>query len=144
MGFYVNLWSPFLIVGVMLFFNGIAQYLLFSSSFANNESLSDKLHREANEAQNSQMSIDRYGTSSQLSVKGSVKSPKSILELLQMRRIIALSFIAIAANATIGMIEPLVPIFLRDEFDQNILWQGIYIMPSISYDIFLLLCHMIR
>lgn len=40
-------------------------------------------------------------------------------------------------NASIGMIEPLVAPWLNDEFDQNLLWQGIIFgSASLSYLIF--------
>lgn len=40
-------------------------------------------------------------------------------------------------NATIGLIEPLVPPWLDDEFGQNLLWQGIIFgSASLSYLIF--------
>lgn len=58
----------------------------------------------------------------------------SFMHLLRDRHISLLILVSVVGNACIGLIEPLIPLYLNNEYDENILHQGlIFGCATLSY-----------
>lgn len=111
LGYYINLWAPFLIIAsVLLLLCGRLYYLFVQKKDINSISLHDQLismqettaSKDAGDGLGQQEDTDNTG----------------LTALLLIPQIFFVGCLAIIGNSAIGMLEPLIPIWLGDKFGE--------------------------
>ena len=138
MGFFLPLWSPYIVVGVLLLGNCAAQlYVLHRKNstipvYIKETEDPAKVSRETRINRESEL-----GISPRSSAGTAVDEVTSVVTLLKHRKILFVALVAMLGNSCIGMIEPLIPLYLNNQFDQNILQQGlIFCTATLAYLVF--------
>lgn len=149
LGYYINLWVAFVFVAVVLMGVFVAQLLYLdgiideaqaraTSSAANAAAVA----RGAGESSLIDSSSSKSSSSSSSANGGNAgkdqdhnkEEETSMLTLMRDPQVRYVGLLAVSGNFVIGMIEPLVPIFLKNAFDEKLLWQGlIFGVASLSY-----------
>jgi predicted MFS family arabinose efflux permease len=164
MGNFLPLWSPYVVVGGLLLFNAAAQvYVLHMPSSPipvyikeANEAPARPLRSLSRSRSMDQGAVSfnhdrplelQFQLERQMSrtsehhtevrVSQTLEEVVSVFTLLNDRKILVVVVVAITGNACIGMIEPLVPLYLHNTFNSSLLQQGlIFATATASYLIF--------
>jgi MFS family permease len=130
LGYYVNLWFPFFLVGLILLLDTALQ-VVFVFLPHRREACRKRVSTENDTLK---MSLLTDSAALWMPPANEEREPEreeihvspftTMWALLHRIDILTVVAAAIVSNSSIGVIEPLVPRWLDDEFDQNIMWQG--------------------
>ena len=148
---FTNYWVPFVIVGCVLVLNLLLQLVVLSDIFSFLGCNTVHYIDEEEQKEFRSASIDPTTTydSNEHSISLAVPidsqqqhawcgcNQYQLILMIRDQHIGLVALVSVAGNATIGMIEPLVPIYLRNQFNENVLYQGlIFACATFSYLLF--------
>jgi DHA1 family solute carrier family 18 vesicular amine transporter 1/2 len=157
LSFYTNYSIPFVIVGCILVFNFISQLLIlhelnFLCAFpCRCVSTHDEIASghcflfpvitsvvyvdvEEQEALVRTKSISPDNVQDDLAFSNSINIFKSLFTLLSDKNVFTLILVTCTGNSVLAMMEPLIPLYLNDQFNENILNEGlIFGCATLSY-----------
>ena len=114
--YFLPLWSPYVLVGALLIGNVAAQWFTLHS--------------------HDPSAVEVWG-GKQSSLESAKEEVLSVCSLLKLPKIRFVAVVAVLGNSCIGMIEPLVPLYLSQRFGENVLKQGfIFSTATFSYLVF--------
>ena len=158
MGNFLPLWTPYVVVGALLLCNAAAQlYVLHRPSSSipvyvkeesepSRASRADRISQAHRMTKFSERATDLATVTyndrpterpTEAPTASTVGEVVSVLTLLKNSQILFIVAVAVTGNSCIGMIEPLIPLYLRNTFNQSILQQGlIFATATGSYLVF--------
>jgi MFS transporter, DHA1 family, solute carrier family 18 (vesicular amine transporter), member 1/2 len=138
LSYYTNYWTPFVITGGVLLLDFIAQLSILHDTLtcipcAPIRYIEDEEKQEfVRKSSSSGLCSGADGGEGDGAV-----DLRSMLQLVRDPQVGTVFAVCILGNACVGMIEPLVPLYLRDQFGTNILNQGlIFACATLSYLVF--------
>lgn len=142
LGYYVDLWCPYIFVAMLLIWNCTAQLIVLSKYKNKDESLI----YEAVENFDALLKTDSFESDEVGIQKSNPNKNKSVnfFTLLQDPFVMIVVVITIISNASITMIEPLLPLYLSEHHKINIVGQGfIFACSTLSFLVFTPVCSIV-
>lgn len=192
MGYFLPLWSPYVLVGGLLICNALAQLFVLhrkdstipiyikeadeptrasritrfserttegpnilrntnrttdfdvARQFTQHTERHTDQHAQHNGGQHSSQYAERHTHAghaehrpTEIRISCTIEDTISVITLLKQRKIFFVVLVAVTGNCAIGMIEPLIPLYLHNTFHENILHQGlIFATATVSYLVF--------